>query len=172
MCEYTDLLKRRGEWREDTYATPRRARTALVDMTSGYDVPIQDLFVLFDSSAEMPVTVANIEFTSICEHHMLPFIGTATVTYTPNGRVLGLSKIARLVEALSNRFQIQERLTQEIADAMFVGIGCHGCTVIIDAMHTCMCCRGIKKTATTRTVSNAGDDLTMRLSMALSIHSK
>jgi GTP cyclohydrolase I len=172
MCDYKDLLKRRGAWGEDTHATPDRARRALADMTNGYDVSIQDLFVLFDSNTEMPVTVANIEFTSVCEHHMLPFIGTATVTYSPNGKVIGLSKIARLVEALSNRFQIQERLTQQIADAMFVGTRCHGCTVVMDAMHTCMCCRGVKKTATTRTVANAGDDFAMRLSMALSVHGK
>jgi GTP cyclohydrolase I len=172
MCEREQLLKRRGAWGDDTYETPDRAKRALVDMTNGYDVILQDLFVLFDSSAAMPITVANIEFTSLCEHHMLPFIGTATVAYTPNGKVIGLSKIARIVEAISTRFQIQERLTQQIADTMLAGTECLGCTVVLDAMHTCMCCRGVKKTATTRTVANAGDDFTLRLSMALSVHGK
>jgi GTP cyclohydrolase I len=170
MCNYEDALKARGEWREGTYESPARAKKALAEMTAGYDTDVADLFTLFDSPNNMPVICANIEFSSLCEHHLLPFLGSVSVAYTPNGKVVGLSKIGRVVEALSKRFQIQERLGQEIADAINCNVEASGCTVLIDAIHTCMCCRGVSKRAITRTIANAGDAYDLRLSLLLSTH--
>ncbi len=94
------------------------------------------------------VTLKDIPFVSMCEHHMLPFEGKASVAYIPNGRVVGLSKLARVVDTFAKRLQVQERLTQEIAEAIETHVGGLGVGVIIKSRHTCMCYRGIKKNGT------------------------
>jgi GTP cyclohydrolase IA len=133
--------------RDGLEETPTRFLKAMVEMTDGYDVDIELLLSkTFDAgdSNEM-IVVRNIEFVSLCEHHLLPFLGTATVAYLPADRVVGLSKIARLVDAFAHRLQIQERLTTQITSALDDNLKTLGSAVIIKAKHSCMGCRGVKK---------------------------
>jgi GTP cyclohydrolase I len=117
------------------------------EMTAGYAVDVAALLaVTFDvSNYDELVVVRNVPFNSLCEHHMLPFSGTATVGYLPKDRVVGLSKLARLVDAYAKRLQVQERMTQQIADAMLAYIQPQGCGVVVRGQHSCMSCRGIEK---------------------------
>lgn len=129
--------------------TPGRVIKAWLELTQGYEsVPDDFLDVQFDikenisQKTKQPVTVKNIPVMSICEHHVLPFFGVASVTYTPKDKVVGLSKLAKLVQGYAKRFQIQEKLTEEIALAVEKKLGVEEVRVVIDAEHTCMTCRG------------------------------
>jgi GTP cyclohydrolase I len=107
--------------------------------------PSQHLKKCFTQKYDEMVVVRDISFASLCEHHMLPFIGTAHIGYLPNGRIVGLSKLARVVEDISRRPQVQERMTEEIADLMMRELDARGVAVVIEAMHTCMTIRGVRK---------------------------
>lgn len=132
--------------RKSTEETPKRFLKALLEMTNGYILdPAEILARRFPQSFDEMIVVNDIEFTSMCEHHLLPIIGKATVGYIPNGEVVGLSKIPRLVDCFAHRFQLQERLTKEIADALEQHLKPVGVGVIIEASHQCMSCRGVRK---------------------------
>lgn len=128
--------------------TPRRVLAALIEMTAGYaDDPSKILGTFFEDDTDEMIVVSGIEFTSLCEHHLLPFVGTATVGYIPQGRVVGLSKIPRLVECYARRLQMQERMTRQIADALNEHASPLGVGVVVNAHHSCMGCRGVRKPA-------------------------
>ena len=132
--------------REGLQRTPHRVATAYEELFAGLrEDPRRHLQVTFDEGHKELVVLRDIPFASLCEHHLLPFTGVAHIGYIPHGRVVGLSKLARLVEGYARRPQVQERLTSEIADAVMQGIGADGCAVVIEASHTCMTIRGIHK---------------------------
>jgi GTP cyclohydrolase I len=146
---YREILSRLGEdpSRQGLLATPERVEKAMAQLTKGYDEdPTQILRgALFDEDYDEMVIVKDIEMFSLCEHHMLPFFGKVHVAYIPNGKVIGLSKIPRLVEVFARRLQIQERLTRQIADAIQDAIAPQGVGVVVEARHLCMMMRGIEK---------------------------
>jgi GTP cyclohydrolase I len=146
---YREILSRLGEdpSRDGLLATPARVEKAMAQLTKGYDEdPTQILRgALFDEDYDEMVIVKDIEMFSLCEHHMLPFFGKVHVAYIPKGKVIGLSKIPRLVEVFARRLQIQERLTRQIADAIQDAIAPQGVGVVIEARHLCMMMRGIEK---------------------------
>lgn len=126
--------------------TPGRVARALREMTSGYDDdPEEILGTRFKADYDELVIVDDISFVSMCEHHLLPFVGTAAVAYLPGESVVGLSKIPRLVECFARRLQIQERLTQQIAQAMMEHVDPRGVAVVMKATHSCMSCRGVRQ---------------------------
>lgn len=127
--------------------TPRRVVKAWLEMSAGrFDSPEEHLKVVFDGGEyDEAVALANIPFVSLCEHHMLPFTGTAGVAYLPQGKVVGLSKLARVVDVYARRPQLQERLTAQIADAMQTHLAPKGVVVTVEATHSCMTCRGAMK---------------------------
>lgn len=132
---------------ESTRDTPARLVKALQEMTCGYaEIESRFLDKSFESQSDEIVIVRGIRFVSLCEHHVLPFVGTAAVGYIPSGRIVGLSKIPRLVEALSRRLQVQEELTSEIAQAMFrhPTLNPKGVAVFLKAKHSCMAMRGVR----------------------------
>tara|TARA_R110000824_G_scaffold114279_7_gene264706 strand:+ start:1567 stop:2163 length:597 start_codon:yes stop_codon:yes gene_type:complete len=132
--------------REGLKETPERVLRAFVEMTSGMNEDVSKyLSKTFDVKSDEMVLVKGIRFASMCEHHLLPFTGTATVAYIPNGRVVGLSKLPRTVLAYAKRPQVQERMTEQIADALDSHLNPKGVGVIIRANHSCMGCRGIKQ---------------------------
>ena len=143
------MLVRIGEQpeREGLRRTPLRVAKAMDFLTSGYDMTVQDVVrnAVFEEQCEEMVIVKDIEFYSMCEHHILPFFGKAHVAYLPNNKVIGLSKVARIVDVFARRLQVQERLTNQIADAMMEILNPHGVAVIIDASHFCMMMRGVQK---------------------------
>lgn len=153
--------------------TPRRAAAAMLEMTSGYRVDIPDLFTVFDGEGyDEMIVERRIPFTSLCEHHLLPFTGHAAVAYIPNGKIVGLSKLARLVEAYARRLQVQERLTLQVADALVDHVGAIGVMVVIEAEHSCMAVRGIRKPgvlAVTSVVRGAMKDQPAARAEALSL---
>jgi len=144
-----ELLVRLGEnpQREGLTATPERVRKAWQFLTKGYQEDPEALLkaALFTVTYDEMVIVKDIEMFSLCEHHMLPFFGKVHVAYIPNGRVIGLSKIPRLVELFSRRLQIQERLTTQIAETIQKVIEPQGVGVVIEARHLCMMMRGVEK---------------------------
>lgn len=143
-----ELLRYIGETpeRDGLLNTPQRVVKAMREMTTGYATDIAALLsVNFDVDYDELVVVRNIPFNSLCEHHMLPFTGVATVGYLPNARVVGLSKLARLVDAYAKRLQVQERMTKQIADAMKEHLQPLGCGVVVRGNHSCMQCRGVQK---------------------------
>lgn len=146
---YEQVIESLGEdvKREGLLDTPKRAAKAMQDITRGYDDSLEEIVngAVFESGTDEMVVVKNIELYSICEHHMLPFIGTCHVGYIPNGKVLGLSKFARIVDMYARRMQIQERLTRQIADAVLSVTDAAGVGVIIQAKHLCMMMRGVEK---------------------------
>lgn len=154
---YRELLVDIGEDpdRQGLRDTPRRAAKAMKFLTRGYDEDIDKLVnnALFDSTAKELVIVKNIELYSMCEHHLLPFIGKAHVGYIPNGKVIGLSKVARLVDAFGRRLQIQEELTRQIAETIRKYTGAIGVGVVIEAKHLCMMMRGVEKQNSMTTTS-------------------
>jgi GTP cyclohydrolase I len=127
--------------------TPGRVARALREMTAGYKIDVSKLIegALFESDYDEMVLVRDIEFASLCEHHLLPFIGFVHVAYIPNGRIIGLSKIPRIVDAFAKRLQVQERMTVEIADFLENNLDPLGVAVVIEALHTCSMIRGVKK---------------------------
>ena len=134
--------------REGLDRTPLRVAKALDYLTSGYSISIEEVVndAIFDAEgAEEMVMVKNIEFYSMCEHHLLPFFGTATVSYLPDGKIIGLSKIARIVDTFSRRLQVQERLTNQIAEALQQVLDPHGVAVVLSGQHLCMMMRGVQK---------------------------
>ena len=146
---YRELLVRIGEDpnRDGLLDTPTRMEKALKFLTRGYTMNVNAVLhdALFDVEYDEMVIVKDIEFFSMCEHHLLPFFGKAHVAYVPNGKVIGLSKIPRLVDVFSRRLQVQERLTTEIADAIDEAIHPQGVAVIMEAQHLCMMMRGVEK---------------------------
>jgi GTP cyclohydrolase I len=146
---YRELLRRLGEdpSRNGLLATPSRVEKSMAFLTKGYNEdPAKVLHgALFDENYDEMVIVKDIEMFSLCEHHLLPFFGKVHVAYVPNGKVIGLSKIPRLVEVFARRLQVQERLTRQIADAIQEAISPMGVGVIVEARHLCMMMRGIEK---------------------------
>ena len=139
--------------REGLKDTPRRIADAYGEIFSGYDSD-SELSVQFSEDSET-VVAKNIQFYSMCEHHMLPFYGTIQIAYVPNGRVFGISKLVRVVEKFSKRLQIQERITKNIADELY-SQGVKGVAVIADAEHLCMKMRGVKNDAKVTTSAFRG----------------
>ena len=129
-------------------ATPGRVSRALRELTDGYDVSVDEVIAgaIFDQDYDEMVLVKDIPFYSLCEHHMLPFFGTCHVGYLPKGKVVGLSKIPRLVTAFAHRLQLQERMTKEIAEALNGALAPRGVGVVVEARHLCMEMRGVQKT--------------------------
>lgn len=133
--------------REGLIKTPQRVAKALRDLTSGYqEDPLAILrSALFTVDNDEMVLVRDIDFSSLCEHHMLPFMGKAHVAYLPRGKVVGLSKLARIVDTFARRLQVQERMTTQIAEALQEGLDPLGVAVVIEAKHMCMVMRGVQK---------------------------
>jgi GTP cyclohydrolase IA len=133
--------------REGLLRTPDRVAASLRCLTGGYGMEAKDVVgdALFEESHESMVLVRDVELYSMCEHHMLPFFGKAHVAYIPNGRILGLSKIPRVVDVFARRLQVQERLTEQIADALMDTLQPHGVGIVIEAQHLCMMMRGVEK---------------------------
>lgn len=156
----TRLLEYIGEdpSREGLLETPRRVTQAYAELTTGYaQDPADYLSVTFTDDCDEMVVVDGIEFTSLCEHHLLPFTGRATIGYVPNGAVVGLSKLGRVVDVYARRLQVQERMTREIADAIATVIKPLGVGVVIEAHHSCMGIRGVRKSgAITKTSALLG----------------
>jgi GTP cyclohydrolase I len=154
---YRDIISAIGEdlSRPGLVDTPLRAAKAMQFLTRGYEQDVDKVInnALFPSSSEEMVIVKNIELYSMCEHHMLPFIGKCHVAYLPNGKVLGLSKIARIVDMYARRLQIQENLTKEIAEVIIQKTDAAGAAVIIEAQHMCMMMRGVEKQNSVMTTS-------------------
>jgi GTP cyclohydrolase I len=154
---YTRILEGIGEdpKREGLQDTPERAARAMEYLTRGYHQTIDEVVnnAVFESDNDEMILVRNIEMYSLCEHHLLPFIGKCHVAYIPTGKVIGLSKIARIVDMFARRLQIQENLTKEIADTLMEVIAPAGVGVIIEARHLCMMMRGVEKQNSMMTTS-------------------
>jgi len=133
--------------REGLIDTPKRITRMYAELLSGYDFSPQDIVngAIFDVMYDEMVLVKNLEFYSLCEHHMLPFFGRVHVAYIPNGKVLGLSKVPRIVDLFASRLQVQERMTRQIADSLRDLLHPQGVGVVVEAMHLCMSMRGVKK---------------------------
>ncbi|MFK4000243.1 MULTISPECIES: GTP cyclohydrolase I FolE [Psychrobacter] len=159
---YRQLILSTGEdlERPGLEETPMRAAKAFAHLTQGYHQSLDEVVndALFPSNNRELVLVQNIEFYSLCEHHMLPFHGIAHVGYLPNGQVLGLSKFARIVDMFARRLQVQENLSDQIAQTIMDVTGCRGVAIVMDASHMCMMMRGVSKQhTTTRTTSMLGE---------------
>ncbi len=146
---YQQVLSELGEDtnREGLLDTPKRAAKAMQFLTSGYETNLHEVVnnAVFTSDNDEMVLVQGIEFYSLCEHHMLPFIGRCHIGYLPNGSVLGLSNFARITDMFARRLQIQENMTKQIAEAVEEITGCRGVGVIVEAQHMCMMMRGVQK---------------------------
>jgi GTP cyclohydrolase I len=144
---YAEVLNTLGlDGLNGTANTARRAASALIEMTEGYTIEPESLFQTFDADGyDQLIAVGPCRFASLCEHHLLPFVGSAWIVYLPRHEVLGLSKLPRLVDVYARRLQIQERMTQQIADAVWEGLKPHGVLVVVDAEHICATLRGVKK---------------------------
>ena len=136
--------------------TPERVDKAYRFLTRGYSQTLEEVIgdALFEETHESMILVKDIEFYSLCEHHMLPFFGRAHVAYIPHGRIMGLSKAARIVDMFARRLQVQERLTDEIADAVMSALQPRGVGVVIEASHLCMMMRGVEKQNSTMVTSS------------------
>lgn len=141
--------------RDGLVDTPARAAKAMQFLTQGYKQTLQEVLngAVFESECEEMVIVKNIELYSLCEHHLLPFIGKCHVAYLPKGKVIGLSKVARIVDMYAQRLQIQESLTTQIADAVLTVTDGFGVGVIIESQHMCMMMRGVQKQNSSMTTS-------------------
>jgi GTP cyclohydrolase I len=145
---YAEILTRIGEdpARDGLVNTPKRMERAMEFLTHGYHQTVEEVIhgALFDVDYDEMVIVKDIEFFSQCEHHLLPFFGRAHVAYVPQGKVIGLSKIPRIVDVFARRLQVQERLTAEVADCIWNGLKPQGVAVVIEATHACMTARGVR----------------------------
>jgi len=159
---YADLVRQQlallGEDpdREGLVRTPERVAKAMSFLTGGYAMTVDDVVgsALFEEEHENMVMVRDIELYSMCEHHMLPFFGKAHVAYIPNGKIVGLSKLPRIVEIFARRLQVQERLTEQVAKAIEEVLAPRGVGVVIEAFHMCMMMRGVEK-QNSRTITSA-----------------
>ena len=155
---YAEVLKRIGEdaSRDGLVNTPLRMEKSMKFLTKGYEQTVEEAIhgALFDVDYDEMVIVRDIEFFSMCEHHLLPFFGRAHVAYIPQGKVIGLSKIPRIVDVFAQRLQVQERLTRQVAEAVEKAIHPQGVAVTIEAQHLCMMMRGVEKQSS-RTVTSA-----------------
>ena len=146
---YREMLARIGEdpTRDGLLRTPERMEKSMAFLTRGYTMDVTTVLhdALFDVDYDEMVIVKDIEFFSMCEHHLLPFFGKAHIAYVPNGKVIGLSKIPRLVDVFSRRLQVQERLTRQVGEAITEAINPQGVAVILEAQHLCMMMRGVEK---------------------------
>ena len=154
---YKSILSGIGEdaKREGLVKTPERVAKALAFMTSGMDMNPSEILksALFSEDNDEMVLVRDIEVFSLCEHHMLPFFGKAHIAYIPNGTIVGLSKIPRVVDAFARRLQVQERLTEQIRDCIQETLSARGVAVVIEAQHLCMQMRGVEKQGCVTTTS-------------------
>jgi GTP cyclohydrolase I len=155
---YRELLTRIGEdpARDGLQRTPERMEKSMAFLTKGYTQDVTTVLheALFDVDYDEMVIVKDVEFYSMCEHHLLPFFGKAHVAYVPNGKVIGLSKIPRLVDVFARRLQVQERLTRQIGEAITEAIHPQGVAVILEASHLCMMMRGVEKQQSTTVTSS------------------
>ncbi|MEI7597509.1 MAG: GTP cyclohydrolase I FolE [Bacteroidota bacterium] len=155
---YKEIIETMGEDpnREGLLKTPERVAKSLLFLTQGYDLNPEEIMksAMFKEDYRQMVLVKDIEIYSMCEHHMLPFFGKAHVAYIPNGYIVGLSKIARVVDAFARRLQVQERLTTEIKDCIQNTLNPLGVAVVIEAQHMCMQMRGIQKQNSVTTTSD------------------
>ena len=146
---YRRIIRELGEDidREGLVRTPYRAARAMADLTSGYRENLHEIIngAIFQSESDEMIMVRNIETFSLCEHHLLPFIGQCHVAYIPDGRIIGLSKIPRIVNHFARRLQIQERLTLQVAHAVQDAVGAQGVGVVMEASHLCVMMRGVEK---------------------------
>jgi GTP cyclohydrolase I len=145
---FREILEAIGEdpQREGLRATPGRVARMYAELFAGlHQDPEQHLQALFDEGHHEMVVLRDIPFNSMCEHHFMPFEGRAHIAYIPGGKVIGLSKLARVLDVFSRRPQVQERLTSQVADLLAERLNVIGCAVVIEAVHTCMTCRGVKK---------------------------
>jgi GTP cyclohydrolase I len=153
-----DILRAVGEdpTRDGLQKTPERVEKSLRFLTQGYDQSAAGVIgeALFEETHHNMVVVRDIEFYSMCEHHMLPFFGKAHVAYIPDGRIVGLSKMARVVDVFARRLQVQERMTDQIADALVAELHPRGVGVVLEAAHFCMMMRGVQKQGS-QTVTSA-----------------
>ncbi len=156
-AHYTDILECLGEdpKREGLVKTPERVAKALQFLTHGYDIDAAEVLrgAMFEEDYSQMVVVKDIEVYSLCEHHMLPFFGKAHIAYIPNGHIVGLSKIPRVVDIFARRLQVQERLTNEIRDCIQETLGARGAAVVMECKHMCMAMRGVQKQNSVTTTS-------------------
>ncbi len=155
---YKEILGLIGENpdREGLLSTPKRVAKAMQFLTQGYHTDAKKIIqsAMFSEKYKQMVLVKDIELYSMCEHHMIPFIGKAHIAYIPNGKIMGLSKVARVVEVFARRLQVQERLTMQIKDAIQEALNPLGVAVVIEAKHLCMAMRGIEKQSSVTTTSD------------------